>query len=61
MKKVTKCENCKKIIRIHGSFTASIEQTQIIGGVDTGVLKTSIIKLCRPCTKLAGYKVKEKE
>lgn len=61
MKQVTRCYNCKDIIRLAGSFKAEIKEPSIINGVEFPdmVVKKSI-SLCRECAGKAGYKVKEK-
>jgi DNA-directed RNA polymerase subunit N (RpoN/RPB10) len=54
VKKVTRCHNCGKVIRVFGSFTAKLEQPELLNG-----RLVDVIKLCRECSKNAGYKVKE--
>lgn len=60
MKRVTRCYGCQRVTKLYGSFTAQIEEEQIIGGVNTGQKVTKIIKLCRECSAYAGYKIHEK-
>lgn len=57
MKRVTRCYNCKQIIRIAGSFKAGIEES-IINGMEMPNPPIKEISLCRKCAELAGYKVK---
>ena len=61
MKRVVRCSNCNQITRKYGSFTAELEEEQMVGGVSTGQMVKKVIKLCRKCAKLSGYKVKTKE
>ena len=56
MKKVSKCFNCGNVIRTYGSFTAKLEEPELVNG-----RLIDVIKLCRDCSKKAGYKVKDKE
>lgn len=61
MKKVTRCYNCKNIIRIAGSFNAQIEEVTVVTdqfGISERKLIKSKITLCRECANKAGYKVK---
>lgn len=52
-KRVSRCFNCKQVVRLAGSFTAKLDEPELTNGrlVET-------IKLCRPCASKAGYKVK---
>ena len=61
MKIVVRCVNCERVIRKHGSFTAKLEHKT--SNKDTGdeQISKTVIKLCRPCAKEAGYKVKERK
>ena len=53
MKRVTRCFNCKNIIRLQGSFTAKLEEPELTNG-----RLVDVIRLCRDCSAKAGYKVK---
>lgn len=57
MKKVIRCGNCNNIIKRNGSFTAELTETPMVNGMQMPEVKR-VIKLCRPCSKGAGYKVK---
>ena len=61
MKKITRCYGCKRIIRVHGSYTASMREEEVIGGIITGKYIDKEVNLCRNCAYEAGYKVKLKE
>lgn len=50
MKKVTRCFNCKRIIKLAGSFTAELDEQELVNG-----RMVQVIKLCRPCSADAGY------
>ena len=62
MKQVTRCYNCKNIIRLSGSFHAEIKEAPEVNGIIfTDMSVTKKIVLCRKCAFNAGYKVKGDE
>lgn len=60
MKKVSRCGNCKRIVKTNGSFTAELTENRLVNGMEMPESQ-SVIKLCRPCAFGAGYKVKMSE
>jgi hypothetical protein len=58
MKQVTRCGNCNRVVKVQGSFTALLTESPVVNGMQMPEVKR-VIKLCRNCSKEAGYKVKE--
>ena len=62
MKQVIRCGGCNKVIRRNGSFTAELEEEQMVwdevAGLNRKRMVKTKIKLCRPCADEAGYKVR---
>lgn len=53
-KRVIRCFGCNRVVRKAGSFSVRLEQPELYNG-----RLVNNIKLCRTCTKEAGYKVKD--
>ena len=61
MKRISRCEDCHKIVRTLGSYKAKLETEEQINGMYTGRLLTRVVCLCKNCAGNAGYIVERKK
>lgn len=64
MKRITRCYECKKLVRLHGSMVAKVAENVKKfrdDGVVIEVVEEKKVTLCRNCVAEAGYKVESKK
>lgn len=53
MKKVTRCYECKKLVRYYDTYKVKLDKPELRDG-----MMVEETRLCQDCTRSAGYKVK---